>query len=122
VTLTKWLVIIGIIFILAGVTWIWLSRLGIGHLPGDIYIERKGFSFYSPITSSIIFLAPSIFILAITECSENEPERSFLKFAAGNQDGAIDAFDFRPGAEGGVIPDNLQRIPTIFSPSSNRVE
>jgi hypothetical protein len=52
--LTKWLVIIGIIFILAGVAWPWLSKLGIGHLPGDIYIERKGFSFYSPITTSII--------------------------------------------------------------------
>lgn len=53
-TLTKWLVIIGIIFILAGVAWPWLSKLGIGHLPGDIHIERKGFSFYSPITTSII--------------------------------------------------------------------
>lgn len=30
---------------------------------------------------------------------------------------ACDAFDLRPGAAGGVIPDNLQRIPTIFSPS-----
>jgi hypothetical protein len=53
-TLTKLLVIIGIVFIAAGVAWPWLSRLGIGHLPGDIYIERKGFRFYSPITSSII--------------------------------------------------------------------
>jgi len=52
--MAKWLVIIGIIFILVGVAWPWLSRLGIGHLPGDIYIERKRFSFYLPITSSII--------------------------------------------------------------------
>lgn len=52
--MTKLLVIIGIVFIAAGVAWPWLSRLGIGHLPGDIYIERKGFRFYSPITSSII--------------------------------------------------------------------
>ncbi len=59
--MTKWLVIIGIVFILAGVAWPWLSRLGIGHLPGDIYIERKGFSFYAPITSSsIISLVISI--------------------------------------------------------------
>lgn len=54
VTVTKWLVSIGIIFILAGVAWPWLSRLGIGHLPGDIHIERKDFSFYFPITASII--------------------------------------------------------------------
>ncbi len=52
--MTKWLVIIGIVFILAGVAWPWLSKLGLGHLPGDIYIERKGFSFYFPVTSSII--------------------------------------------------------------------
>jgi hypothetical protein len=51
------------------VAWPWLSRLGVGHFPGDIYIERKGFSFYSPITSIIISLALSIFLLAITEYS-----------------------------------------------------
>jgi hypothetical protein len=52
--MAKWLIIIGIIFILAGLAWPWLSRLGFGHLPGDISIERKGFSFYFPVTSIII--------------------------------------------------------------------
>ena len=52
--MAKWLVILGIIFILVGVAWPWLSRLGLGHLPGDISIERKGFSFYFPVTTSII--------------------------------------------------------------------
>lgn len=52
--MAKWLVIVGILFILVGVAWPWLSRLGLGHLPGDIYFERKGFSFYFPITTSII--------------------------------------------------------------------
>jgi hypothetical protein len=52
--MAKWLVIIGIIFILVGVAWPLLARLGIGHLPGDIYVERKGYSFYFPITTSII--------------------------------------------------------------------
>ena len=50
----KWLIILGFILIMVGVAWPWLSRLGIGHLPGDIYIERKGFSFYFPLTSSIV--------------------------------------------------------------------
>ena len=60
--MAKWLVIVGIIFILVGAAWPWLSKLGIGHLPGDIYIERKGFSFYFPITTSIIIsLVLSIF-------------------------------------------------------------
>jgi hypothetical protein len=52
--MAKWLFIIGIIFILTGAAWPWLSRLGIGHLPGDIYIQRKGFSFYFPVTTGII--------------------------------------------------------------------
>jgi hypothetical protein len=52
--MAKWLVIIGIIFILTGLAWPLLSRLGIGHLPGDIYIERKGYSFYFPVTTGII--------------------------------------------------------------------
>lgn len=52
--MAKWLIIIGIIFILVGVAWPWLSKLGIGHLPGDIYIERKEFSFYFPFTTNII--------------------------------------------------------------------
>jgi Protein of unknown function (DUF2905) len=52
--MAKWLIIIGIIFILVGVTWPWLSKLGIGHLPGDIYFEHKGFSFYFLITTSLI--------------------------------------------------------------------
>jgi hypothetical protein len=52
--MARWLIIIGILFILVGVAWPWLSRLGLGHLPGDISIERKGFSFYFPITTSIV--------------------------------------------------------------------
>jgi hypothetical protein len=52
--MAKWLVIIGIILVLAGLAWPLLSRLGIGHLPGDIFIERKGFTFYFPITTGIV--------------------------------------------------------------------
>lgn len=52
--MSKWLVILGATLILIGLLWPWLSRLGLGHLPGDIYIERKGFSFYFPLTSGIV--------------------------------------------------------------------
>ncbi len=50
----KWLIIIGIILVLAGLLWPWLSKLGLGHLPGDIRIKREGFEFYFPLTSGII--------------------------------------------------------------------
>jgi Protein of unknown function (DUF2905) len=52
--MAKWLIIFGVVLILAGLIWPWLSRLGIGHLPGDIHIRRSGFDFYFPLTSSIV--------------------------------------------------------------------
>ncbi|WP_435104955.1 DUF2905 domain-containing protein [Arhodomonas sp. AD133] len=50
----RWLITIGIIVLLIGVLWPWISKLGLGRLPGDILIKREGFSFYFPITTSII--------------------------------------------------------------------
>ncbi len=50
----KWLIIIGIILLLAGLLWPWLSKLGLGHLPGDIRIKGEGYDFYFPLTSCII--------------------------------------------------------------------
>ena len=49
-----WLILIGAILIAIGVAWPWLSKLGLGRLPGDIYVEREGFSFYFPITTGIV--------------------------------------------------------------------
>ena len=55
--MARWLIIAGIVLVLIGAAWPWLSRLSLGHLPGDIYIERKGFSFFFPITTSIVVSA-----------------------------------------------------------------
>lgn len=52
--MAKLLIILGALLILVGLAWPWLSKLGLGHLPGDIYIERKGYTFYFPLTSSIL--------------------------------------------------------------------
>ena len=52
--MAKLLVILGIVLIVFGLVWPWLSRMGFGHLPGDIHIQRKGYDFYFPVTSSII--------------------------------------------------------------------
>ncbi len=57
--MSKFLVLIGIIFIFIGLLYPYLSNLGLGKLPGDIVIERKNFNFYFPITTSIIL---SIFL------------------------------------------------------------
>jgi len=48
------LVILGLVVLLAGLFWPWLSKLPFGRLPGDIVIERPGFTFFFPITTSIL--------------------------------------------------------------------
>ena len=50
----KLLIIIGVVLIAVGLLWPFLSKLGIGRLPGDIVFQRDGFSFYFPITTMII--------------------------------------------------------------------
>jgi hypothetical protein len=48
------LIAIGILLIVAGLAWPWLTKLGLFRLPGDIVIERENFRFYFPITSMIL--------------------------------------------------------------------
>jgi len=52
--MTRTLVTLGIILIIAGIAWPWLGKIGFGRLPGDIVIERENFRFYFPITSMIL--------------------------------------------------------------------
>lgn len=61
----KWLITLGIILVVMGLLWPLLSKLGLGHLPGDIRIERKGGTFYFPITSSLLVSAILTLILWI---------------------------------------------------------
>jgi hypothetical protein len=49
-----WLIILGLALVILGLAWPWLDKLGLGRLPGDFRIEREGFSFYFPLTTSII--------------------------------------------------------------------
>jgi hypothetical protein len=50
----KILIIIGLVVLLAGLLWPWLGKIPLGRLPGDIIISKPGFTFYFPITTSII--------------------------------------------------------------------
>ena len=52
--MARFLVIFGIALVVAGLAWPWLSQLGFGRLPGDIRIERSGFTIFVPITSCLI--------------------------------------------------------------------
>lgn len=55
--MAKWLITLGIVLIALGLLWPILSKLGLGNLPGDIRIERKGFVFYFPFTSGLLVSA-----------------------------------------------------------------
>ncbi|TMH38244.1 MAG: DUF2905 domain-containing protein [Betaproteobacteria bacterium] len=55
--MARFLITLGVIFVVAGLAWPLLSKLGLGRLPGDIHIEREGFSFFFPITTGLIISA-----------------------------------------------------------------
>jgi hypothetical protein len=62
----KWLIATGVLFVLAGLLWPYLSQIGLGRLPGDIVIERDNVHFYFPIvTCLVISLALSIVVWLI---------------------------------------------------------
>ena len=50
----KGLITVGLIIVAIGLLWPWLSKLPLGRLPGDIIIDRPGFKFYFPVTTSIV--------------------------------------------------------------------
>jgi ribose/xylose/arabinose/galactoside ABC-type transport system permease subunit len=50
----KFLILLGLILLAAGLAWPWLRRLPLGRLPGDIHVVREGFSFSFPIVSCLL--------------------------------------------------------------------
>ena len=48
------LILLGLLLLLVGLAWPWLSKLPLGRLPGDITIERENFSFYFPLTTGLL--------------------------------------------------------------------
>ena len=53
--LGKLLILFGGLIVLVGVLILFVGKLPwLGRLPGDILIERKNFSFYFPLTTSLL--------------------------------------------------------------------
>lgn len=48
------LILAGLLLVAAGLLWPWLSKLPWGRLPGDVSIEREGFSFHVPLMTSLV--------------------------------------------------------------------
>ncbi|WP_457560622.1 DUF2905 domain-containing protein [Caminibacter sp.] len=52
--MAKMFIFIGVIFIIIGLLLYFFKDFPLFHLPGDIVIKKENFTFYFPITSSII--------------------------------------------------------------------
>ena len=51
----KLFVVLGIIFIVMGLAFMFGDKIPyVGRLPGDIFIRKERFSFYFPLTTSIV--------------------------------------------------------------------
>jgi len=52
--MSRTLIVIGLVVVAVGVLWPYLSRLGLGRLPGDIVIQRGSFTFYAPLATGLL--------------------------------------------------------------------
>jgi hypothetical protein len=59
----RFLIMLGAVLVVAGLAWPWLAKLGLGRLPGDIHIEREGFSFHFPLMTCLVVSAVSTLLL-----------------------------------------------------------
>jgi hypothetical protein len=51
----KWLIIFGLFLVIFGAVFLLAGRIPwLGRLPGDIYIQRRNFTFYFPLATSIL--------------------------------------------------------------------
>lgn len=52
--MSRFLIILGVLLVLAGVLWPLMHKIGLGRLPGDIVIERDNFRLYLPLGTSLL--------------------------------------------------------------------
>ncbi|MFO7832434.1 MAG: DUF2905 domain-containing protein [Desulfuromonadaceae bacterium] len=50
----KVLIFSGIALVVLGLAWPWVGKIPLGHLPGDIVIDKPGMKIYFPITTMLI--------------------------------------------------------------------
>jgi len=52
--MARFFIITGLSLVLLGIAWPLLSKLPLGRLPGDFVFRRDHFSFYFPLTTSLL--------------------------------------------------------------------
>jgi hypothetical protein len=50
----RFLIVLGLTILVIGLLWPYLSRIGLGRLPGDIVIERDNVTFYFPLVTCLL--------------------------------------------------------------------
>ena len=52
--MARTLIVLGLVILVVGLLWPYLSRIGLGRLPGDIVIERENMTFYFPLMTCLL--------------------------------------------------------------------
>jgi hypothetical protein len=65
--MSRSLIIIGLAIAAVGSLWPWITRLVLGRLANDIFIQRDNLTFYAPITTGILLsvvLSPILWLFS----------------------------------------------------------
>jgi hypothetical protein len=52
--MARFLIVLGLVILVVGLLWPFLSKLGLGRLPGDIVIERENGVLYFPLVTCLL--------------------------------------------------------------------
>jgi hypothetical protein len=52
--MARFLIVLGLVILVVGLLWPWLSQIGLGRLPGDIVIERDNMTLYFPLMTCLV--------------------------------------------------------------------
>ena len=52
--MARFLIVLGLALLVIGLLWPYLSRIGLGRLPGDIVIDRENMTFYFPLMTCLL--------------------------------------------------------------------
>lgn len=52
--MARFLIVLGLAMVVLGLLWPYLSKLGLGRLPGDIVIERGNFTVHIPLVTCLL--------------------------------------------------------------------
>src|ERR1700730_17951208 len=97
--MARFLIVLGLVILVAGLLWPYLSQIGLGRLPGDIVIERENVTFYFPLMTCLLLsvLFSLVFWVVSRESSERaiSAPRAVLLREIGRERFTVDAV-FRP--------------------------